>query len=105
MLEVQSPFSFATEYGIYTVEEGYRSEGYSAPRCLWGLLSPAIDDRTLIPSLIHDWLYDHHVMSRAQADKVFRDMLIESGFPLWKSLVSYAGVRLFGWSHWNIQTT
>ena len=100
VIEVQSPFSFVTEYGTYVVEEGYRSEGYSAPRFLWSLLSPAIDERTLIPAICHDWLYDHQVMTRRQADRVFLDMLVENGFPRWKAWLSYAGVRLFGWIHW-----
>lgn len=82
----------------------YLSDGMSVPRCLlWWLLSPCIDPVTLAPSCVHDWLYDFHSdygISRAEADAWYYDALREAGFPRWKSLLVYVGVRVFGGRRW-----
>ena len=84
----------------YFVPAGFESDGMSIPRILWGVISPAIDGRTLLPSIIHDWIYFSHVVSRDAADRWYRDALIAAGFPKGKATIVYAGVRLFGKSHW-----
>ena len=100
IIRTLEPLTF-TAYGkTYVIPAGYESSGYSCPRFLWGLLSPAIDPNSLLASIIHDWIFDTHVLTRAQADRYFRMKLIENGFPRWKAWLSYIGVRAFGWSHW-----
>ena len=101
VIKTLEPLTF-TAYGkTFTIPDWYESSGYSCPRFLWGILSPAIDPNSLIASIIHDWIYDTHVLTRAQADKYFRKRLIEDGFPRWKAELSYIGVRVFGGSHWS----
>ena len=91
-----------TAYGkTFTIPAGYESSGFSCPRFLWPLISPAIDPNSLVASIIHDWLYEDHVLTRAQADRYFRWKLINDGFPRWKAELSYIGVRVFGGSHWS----
>ena len=100
VIRTLEPLTF-TAYGkTYVIPAGYESSGYSCPRFLWGLLSPAIDPNSLLASIIHDWIFDTHVLTRVQADRYFRMKLIENGFPRWKAWLSYIGVRAFGWSHW-----
>ena len=100
VIRTLEPLTF-TAYGkTYVIPAGYESSGYSCPRFLWGLLSPAIDPNSLLASIIHDWIFDTHVLTRALADRYFRMKLIENGFPRWKAWLSYLGVRAFGWSHW-----
>ena len=101
IIKTLEPLTF-TAYGkTFTIPAGYLSNGFSCPRFLWPLISPAIDSRTLRSACIHDWLYENHVLTRAQADKYFRGRLIEDGFPRWKAELSYIGVRVFGGSHWS----
>jgi hypothetical protein len=47
-------------------------------------------------AVIHDWLYRSHERSRAEADKLFYRILREDGEPLWRAVIMYAAVRLFG---------
>ena len=101
LIQTLEPLTF-TAYGkTFTIPAGYESSGYSCPRFLWGILSPAIDPNSLVASIIHDWIYDTHVLTRAQADSYFRKRLIEDGFPRWKAELSFIGVRVFGGSHWS----
>ena len=101
VIELLEPISFSIKGREYVVPQGYLSNGFSCPRFLWPLISPAIDNRTLKSALGHDWLYENHVCTRKEADQWFRDSLIESRFPRWKAELSYIGVRVFGGSHYN----
>lgn len=101
VIELLEPIPFAIKGREYVVPQGYRSNGFSCPRFLWGILSPAIDPNSLVASIIHDWIFDTHVLTRAQADRYFRKRLIEDGFPRWKAELSYIGVRVFGGSHYS----
>lgn len=84
----------------YIVPAGYLSNGLSCPRCLWSLLSPAIDNRTLKSACGHDWLYENHVCTRKEADDWFYDDLIANGFPKIKAYLVWLGVRIGGKSHY-----
>ena len=101
VIKTLEPLAFEAYGKTFTIPAGYESSGYSCPRFLWGILSPAIDPNSLVASIIHDWLYENHVLTRAQADKYFRMKLIEDGFPWWKAELSYLGVRVFGGRHWS----
>lgn len=89
---------------LCVVPSGFVSDGMSVPRVLWRLLSPPIDPVTLAPSIIHDWLYTNaakYGLDRADCDSWYCDALHEQGFPLWKCLLTYVGLRIFGGSHWK----
>ncbi len=101
VIKTLEPLTF-TAYGkTFTIPAGYLSNGFSCPKFLWGILSPAIDPSSLVASIIHDWLYENHVLTRAKADKYFRKRLIEDGFPRYKAELSYIGVRVFGGRHYT----
>ena len=101
VIKTLEPLTFEACGKTFTIPAGYLSNGFSCPRFLWGILSPAIDPNSLVASIIHDWIFDTHVLTRAQADSYFRKRLIEDGFPRWKAWLSYLGVRVFGGSHWS----
>ena len=42
--------------------------------------------------------------SRGTADLLFLCFLIEDGLPVFRALLAYAAVRLFGWIAWNRST-
>jgi len=84
----------------YCVPAGYLSDGASVPRLLWRLLSPCIDPVTLVPSIVHDYLYEWRLGTRYDADLFYATALDQNGYPLWKCLLTYIGLRLFGGSHW-----
>ena len=83
-----------------TIPEGFASDGMSVPRALWRWIGPKIDAKTIGPSLVHDWLYETKIMTRSEADGWYRRALMANGYPRGKAWAVWAGLRIFGWSHW-----
>ena len=54
---------------------------------------------------IHDWIYrdgaDVHLVTRKQADKVFKEVMLLLGYWRWRAWLMYFGLRLFGWASWR----
>ena len=81
VIRLLEPLIITVKGKEYEVPTGYMSNGCSTPRCLWSLLSPAIDNRTIKSAIGHDWLYEEHVCTRKEADDWFYDDLVACGFP------------------------
>lgn len=103
VIVLDTPLTFYANGTAYVIEKGYESNGMSVPRCLWSVISPQYSPRTLFPSIVHDWLYGHYVMPRDEADKWYREALLERGYPVWKTTLVYDAVRMFGRSHWKCE--
>lgn len=89
------------QWGIDSViPTGFMSDGMSIPRFFWRWLSPKIAPLTISPSIVHDWLYYSHVVSREDADLWYYRALIRNGFSKAKASVIYVAIRLCGWTHW-----
>jgi len=79
----------------FTIAAGFTWDGASIPRILWGYTTP-FDPMTIIAALIHDWLYKYGIVSRAQADEMFREFLLcELNGPVKTGRMFWA-VRIFG---------
>jgi hypothetical protein len=87
------------------VPQGYAFDGPSIPRLFWWMtgLSP-MDDETLLPSLIHDYICDNpEVAPRVVGDGVFVTALSCSvwngrtvrGVPRCRRMLMYLAVRLW----------
>lgn len=87
----------------FTVPAGFQSDGASVPRFFWRLVFPPGDPCALRAAIVHDYLYRHHpgTWTRAEADTLFRDLLICDGTPAWRATLAYTAVRLFGRSSWK----
>ena len=85
----------------FVIPAGYRSDGASVPRFLWRLLSPCIDPVTLVPSIVHDYMYEWKIGTRFDADLWYAEALCRAGYPQWKCLLTFAGIRLFGGKHYG----
>ena len=90
-------------YGGLTVPEGFESDGASVPRFFWRAVFPPGDNRALRAAFLHDYIYRTHPegWTRAQADELFRKLLIEDGVSRISAALAYWGVRLFGASSWE----
>jgi len=78
------------------------SNGASVPKLLRGLFSQ--QGTYLMPSIIHDYLYDNQLYSREFADKQFLlDMSKVNTNKVTKWLFYYI-VRIFGKTNWNKTT-
>ena len=103
LIVTDEPFPLTIDDGqnTYVVPVGFVSDGMSVPRFLWGFLAAPDDPVVLPPSLSHDWLYYKHVCTRREADMWYFKALRYNGYPLWKSVLTYIGVRLFGRPHFT----
>lgn len=66
---------------------GFEWDGYTGPWCS-GL--------PMEPSLLHDWLYTCGVVSRREADRLFREALWWYGVGVWRRWLMWGLVRLLG---------
>lgn len=94
--------TFLKIYGFpgHVVPRGFRSDGMSVPRFLWRWLGASVCSVTLAPSIVHDWLYSTHIVTRKVADGWYRRQLRANGYSFSKSWTVWLGLRLFGASHW-----
>ena len=64
----------------------------SVPRLLWSLISPKIDGRTLIPSIIHDFCFSQHLGFFKSNWLYFK--LLKNNLSLFKRILVLIGVTL-----------
>lgn len=87
----------------FVIPRYFESDGASVPRFLWWLITPQIHPKTLRASLAHDYIYREQPegWTKADADKMFYDLMIADGF--WKVLawLAYKGVSWFGNLAWK----
>lgn len=91
---------FRGEY--YSIPAGALTDGASIPWWLWWLCGHPLQQPRLYAALVHDWLYDggDETATRADADDLYRDLLIALGAPRWKAYIEWAALRVFGGKHW-----
>lgn len=82
---------------------GFKSDGASVPRIFWRLVFPSSDTTALRAAFAHDYIYRTHPegWTKAEADEMFYDLLIEDGVPKWRAWMAYKGVDWFGGSSWG----
>lgn len=82
-------------YFDVTVPAGFVTDGASVPRVFWPILPPY--KRTKKAAVVHDYLCRHVVKTydeRKSADKLFKEMLIDSGESRFRASLAYAGLRI-----------
>lgn len=83
-----------------TVPAGFVTDFTSIPRRLRWLFNPIGPwDRA---AALHDYLYSLPGVSRFLADALFREAMYRLGVPLWRRVLMYYAVRVFGARHRNI---
>jgi len=86
-----------------TVPAGFVTNYASVPRI--PVVYELAGDTSAVAATIHDYLYSSHIVSRRVADAVLREASAVTGVPRWRRAIMWAGVRLFGWSHWPSAAT
>lgn len=86
-----------------TLPKGFLTDGASIPRILWRVCGHPMATKRIIPAIVHDAIYAGTILgfTRKEADEIFRDGIIEAGWPKWKAHIEYAALRLFGSPHWR----
>ena len=87
----------------FTIRAGFKSDGASVPRFFWRAVFPPGDNRALRAAFAHDYIYRMHPegWTKAEADRMFYDLLIEGGIPWYRAKAAYLGVKLFGSGAWK----
>ena len=94
--------TYETQKLSVTVPVGFVTDMASVPRLLWWLFPPF--GRYLTAAVVHDYLYQHGSTlgyTRAQADWLFLQIMVEDGVALWRAWLMYRAVRCFGWRAWQ----
>lgn len=100
---------------VYTVPEGFVSDGPSVPRYIgWRQIITSVLLATLAlmrfgklrairAAVLHDYLYcrDGPIVSRSKADRLFRKMLKFDGIGLSGRWIAWAAVRVGGLDHYR----
>lgn len=89
-----APLVWMAKDRVLTVPAGFVTNLASIPIGFRNLLN--VNGRSRKPAVLHDWLYRTHIMSRKEADQLFREALKAEGLgPITRNLY-YAGVRIGG---------
>lgn len=86
------------------VPTGTKTDGASIPRALWRVCGHPLESPRVYAALVHDYLYGGGgpgEITRADADAVYRDLLVRYGWGKFRASVEYYSLRLFGSSHWT----
>lgn len=95
---------------ILDIPAGFRFDLASIPRVAWWLIAPF--ELSIVAALAHDHLYrtggaDAGIIppgstySRAQADRLFADLMRSEGVSAWRRRAAHAAVRAFGGGAWR----
>jgi len=94
------PFVVRTRSGrIIEVPAGFKTDFASVPRLFWriippwGAYSPA--------AVVHDYLYTTGLVSRAEADRIFHELMKRLGVSVWMRNSMYWAVRMAGGPHYG----
>jgi hypothetical protein len=87
--------------GLFVIVlKDYISDGYSLPSVLLQFFQPK-NPRWLLPSLVHDWLYDTGMVDRGVADRILLEQMRAAGVAKWQRLIVFVGVRIGGGGGFN----
>lgn len=87
----------------FVIPAGFESDGASVPRFFWRIVCPPTDPQAVRAGVAHDWIYRTQPKgwTRAEADKMFYDLLVEDGMYRCRARLAYLGVRLGGGFAWD----
>lgn len=87
----------------FIVPSYFKSDGASVPRFFWRLVFPASDTKAIRAAFAHDYIYRKRPTgwTKAEADKMFYDLLVQDGMAKWRAWIAYKGVSWFGGLAWR----
>lgn len=97
---VAAPFLYQSDVAgqTFTVPVGFQTDLASVPRL--PIVFLLTGDTSREAAVVHDYLYSTHLVPRNVADAVLREASAVTQVPSWRRWLMWAGVRVFGGSHW-----
>lgn len=99
LFKLARPLPYRGALGDFEVPIDFVTDFASVPRFLWSIVGPY--GRHTRAAVLHDWLYSSKIVSRREADALFRRAMRELGVVGWRRWGMWAAVRLFGWTAWH----
>lgn len=98
---VTSPLLYYSDVlaDLVTVPAGFVTDFASVPRI--PVVYELCGATSAEASVVHDYLYTTKLYRRELCDDVLREASAITGVPAWRRNLMWAGVRLFGGSHWK----
>lgn len=84
------------------VPRGFKTDFGSAPRFLWGIVSPI--GKAIGGFVLHDYLYATQERSRLVSDAILLEAMEICNVNWFQRTLVYRGVRLGGWVSWKAHT-
>lgn len=88
----------------FTVFSGFRTDGQSVPRLLWGFAGNPWDEDVLGAAIIHDALYASEQMTREMCDQWFWRLMLQNKISRIKAWLWHTMVRRGGKWVWKKHT-
>lgn len=98
--EIHKALVYHGAWDAFVVPPDFRTDFASVPRLLWPLFPPYGWEHTRA-AVLHDWLYVAQMVSRKDADGIFRRTMRELGMGRLRRWTMYLAVRAFGWLVWH----
>ena len=103
-------YTYHDDSTAITVPAGFEFDLSSVPRPFWSLIAPF--ELSIVAPLLHDFLYRHggrppagidppRAYSRAEADRMFLEIMEAESVPTWRRVLAYAATRVFGGRAWR----
>ena len=100
--EVLEEYSYETSKGLVVVPKGFRTDYASVPKIFRNIINTY--GKHGRAAVVHDWLYSSQCkidITRAEADKIFLEIMVEWNVKKYKRLLMYYLVRMFGGNHFR----
>ena len=102
--ELMTSFRAMIDGRVFDIPKGFRTDLASVPRVFQNIINND-DPDILRPSIVHDWIYQHHMwgkkfVTREWADAVLREGMAFCGAGWLRRWTVWSGVRIGGGSIW-----
>ncbi len=93
--KVRSPWILVLHGRVWRVPAGYTTNGITAPARIRKMLGDGVDHPETWAAVFHDWLFTRPGVSRAEADRLFYDLLIAYRVPESKARLMHGTVAAY----------
>ena len=100
-IELVTDYCFFIDNKSFWINAGYQCDGASIPRIFWSIIGSPFDPEKVPAAFAHDALYLTHAVTRAVADEVLFQLLLQGGCRLRTARTMWAAVRTFAYPAWT----
>ncbi|WP_392552934.1 DUF1353 domain-containing protein [Orbus wheelerorum] len=88
------PLNYNVNNEVITVPSGFITDGNTLPRFLWSIYPPL--NKALRAAILHDYMYDNAIMTKAIADDAYKKVCRECGVNKRMMYIALFFIHFFG---------